>query len=151
MKTVENKFKKKKRLKTVENCWKQLKMVENGWKRLKTVENWWKRLKTIESGWKRLKTVESGWKWLKTVDLNTINFAKVDKEGGGGKTPIHKKGIICRFFFLYEPFPKELVLHTVNDTELHDVKNPENFDNKKTWGVSGTNNLSYEFKKKCIP
>ena len=34
----------------------------------------------------------------KFLNMNIINFAKVDK-GGGGKKLIHQKWIICRFFF----------------------------------------------------
>ena len=34
----------------------------------------------------------------KFLNVNIINFAKVDK-GGGGKTLIHQKWIICLFFF----------------------------------------------------
>ena len=35
----------------------------------------------------------------KFFNVNIINFAKVDKGGGRGKTPIHQKWIICRLFF----------------------------------------------------
>ena len=45
-------------------------------------------------------------RWItKFISVNIINFAKVDK-GGGGKTFIHQKWIICRVF-LSEPFPYE--------------------------------------------